>query len=127
MPTREKAKHISNCLVLAMLLEVNTSKPGNVTPTASFEGTRIEHFLASAVASTSSFEEAAQRGVAVSENKLNIREVGIGEIIKKCAVDITAWQTGGNTLLGTVLLLVPLAVAAGMTPTGENFSFNFPV
>jgi triphosphoribosyl-dephospho-CoA synthase len=125
MPNREKAKHISNCLELAMLLEVSTSKPGNVTPTASFEGTRIEHFLSSAVASASWFEEAAQRGIAVSEDKLSIREVGIGEIIKKCAVDIKAWQTGGNTLLGTIMLLIPIAVAAGVTPTGENFSFDF--
>ncbi len=125
MPNREKAKHISNCLELAMLLEVSASKPGNVTPTASFEGTRIEHFLASAVAAESSFEEAARRGTAVSENKLNISEVGIGKIIKECAVDINAWQKGGNTLLGIVMLFVPIAVAAGMTPTGENFSFDF--
>ncbi len=107
-----------------MLLEVSASKPGNVTPTASFEGTRIEHFLASAVAAESSFEEAARRGIAVSENKLNISKVGIGGIIKECAVDINAWQKGGNTLLGTVMLLVPVAVAAGMTQTEENFSFN---
>jgi triphosphoribosyl-dephospho-CoA synthase len=125
MPNREKAKHISNCLELAMLLEVSASKPGNVTPTASFEGTRIEHFLASAVASESSFEEAAHRGVTVSENKLNISEVGIGQIIKECAVDINSWQKGGNTLLGTVMLFLPIAVAAGMTPTEENFVFDF--
>ncbi len=125
MPNREKAKHISNCLELAMLLEVTASKPGNVTPTASFEDTRIEHFLASAVAAESSFEEAASRGIAVSEDKLNIRDVGIGQIIKDCAVDINSWQKGGNTLLGTVMLFVPIAVAAGMTPTEENFVSDF--
>jgi triphosphoribosyl-dephospho-CoA synthase len=125
MPNREKAKHISNCLELAMLLEVTAYKPGNVTPTASFEGTRIEHFLASAVAAESSFEEAARRGIAVSENKLSIRDVGMGQIIKECAADINAWQKGGNTLLGTMILFIPIVVAAGMTPTGENFVFNF--
>jgi len=125
MPNREKAKHISNCLELAMLLEVTASKPGNVTPTASFAGTRIEHFLASAVAAESSFEEAARRGIAVSENKLSISEVSIGRIIKDCAVDINEWQKGGNTLLGTIMLFVPLAVAGGMTPTGESFFFDF--
>jgi len=125
MYNREKAKHISNCLELAMLLEVTASKPGNVTPTASFEGTRLEHFLASAVAAESSFEEAARRGTAVSENKLNIRDVRLGGIIKECAAGINAWQKGGNTLLGTVMLFVPIAVAAGMTPTGENFVFDF--
>jgi triphosphoribosyl-dephospho-CoA synthase len=125
MSNREKATHISNCLELAMLLEVTASKPGNVTPTASFEGTRIEHFLASAVAAESSFEKVARRGIAVSDNKLSIRDVGMGQIIKECAVDINTWQKGGNTLLGTVLLFVPIAVAAGMTPTGENFVFDF--
>jgi triphosphoribosyl-dephospho-CoA synthase len=48
----------------------------------------------------------------------------MGQIIKECAADINAWQTGGNTLLGTVMLLVPIAVAAGMTPTEENFGFD---
>jgi len=125
MPNREKAKYVSNCLKLAMLLEVSASKPGNVTPTASFEGTRVEHFLASAVAASAGFEEAARRGIAVSENKLNISQVGIGGIIKDCAADINAWQKGGNTLLGTVMLFVPIAVAAGITLTGKNFSFDF--
>jgi triphosphoribosyl-dephospho-CoA synthase len=126
MPNREKANHISNCLELAMLLEVTAAKPGNVTPTTSFAGTRIEHFLASAVAAESWFEEAARRGIAVYENKLSVSDVGMGHLIKECAVDIDAWQKGGNTLLGTVMLFVPIAVAAGMTPTGDNFVFDFP-
>ena len=108
-----------------MLLEVIVSKPGNVTPTASFEGTRIEHFLASAVAAESSFEKAARGGISVSESKLCISDIGIGQIIKECAVDINTWQKGGNTLLGTVILFVPIAVAAGMTQTVGNFTFDF--
>ena len=126
MPNREKANHISKCLELAMLLEVTAAKPGNVTPTTSFAGTRIEHFLASAVAAESWFEEAARRGIAVYENKLSVSDVGMGHLIRECAVDIDAWQKGGNTLLGTVMLFVPIAVAAGMTPTGDNFVFDFP-
>jgi triphosphoribosyl-dephospho-CoA synthase len=126
MPDREKAKHISRCLELAMLLEVTAAKPGNVNLTAGFEGTRVEHFLASAVAAESSFEEAANRGIAVSEKRLSVNDVGMGQIIKECAADINAWQKGGNTLLGSVILLVPIAVAAGMTPTEENFGFAFP-
>jgi triphosphoribosyl-dephospho-CoA synthase len=125
MPDREKAKHISNCLELAMLLEVTAAKPGNVNLTAGFEGTRIEHFLASAVAAKSSFEEAARRGIAVQDKKLSVSDVCMGQIIKECAADINAWQKGGNTLLGSVMLLMPIAVAAGMTPTEENFGFDF--
>jgi len=125
MQSHKKTKHISNCLELATLLEVIISKPGNVALTANFEGTRIEHFLASAVAATSSFEKAAQRGVAVSKNKLKICEVGVGQMIKDCVADINTWQKGGNTLLGTVMLFVPIAVAAGMTPTEKAFTFDF--
>jgi triphosphoribosyl-dephospho-CoA synthase len=125
MPNSEKAKHISQCLELAMLLEVSANKPGNVNLTTGFEGTRVEHFLASAVAASGWFEEAASRGIAVHDGKLSVGDVGMGQIIKECAADINAWQTGGNTLLGTVMLLVPIAVAAGMTPTEENFGFDF--
>jgi triphosphoribosyl-dephospho-CoA synthase len=124
MPNREKAKHISNCLELAMLLEVSAAKPGNVNLTVGFEGTRVEHFLASAVAATASFEEAARRGIAVHDKKLSVKDVGMGQIMKRCAADINAWQKGGNTLLGTVILFVPIAVAAGMTPTEENFDLT---
>jgi triphosphoribosyl-dephospho-CoA synthase len=125
MPHCEKAKHISKCLELAILLEVSADKPGNVNFVVGFEDTRVEHFLASAVAAAPSFEEAANRGIAVSEKKLSVNDVGMGQIIKKCVADIKAWQKGGNTLLGTVILFVPIAVAAGMTPVKENFDFDF--
>jgi triphosphoribosyl-dephospho-CoA synthase len=126
MPHCEKAKHISKCIELAILLEVSADKPGNVNFVVGFEGTRVEHFLASAVASAPFFEEAANRGIAVSNHKLRISDVGIGQIIKKCVADINAWQKGGNTLLGTVILFAPLAVAAGMAPTKGNFAFEIP-
>jgi len=120
-----KAQHISKCLQLAILLEVSADKPGNVNFVVGFEGTRVEHFLSSAVAAAPSFEKAAERGIAVGEKELRIADVGMGEIIKECAVDIDAWQRGGNTLIGTVMLFVPIAVAAGLTPTKRNFEFDF--
>lgn len=126
MPTPEKATHISQCLELAILLEVSTNKPGNVNFMVGFEGTRIEHFLSSAVAAAPSFEKAAHRGIAVSNKKMSIGDVGIGEIIRNCAIDISSWQKGGNTLLGTVMLLVPIAVAAGLTSAKESFAFDIP-
>jgi triphosphoribosyl-dephospho-CoA synthase len=122
----EKAKHISKCLELAVLFEVSAEKPGNVNFVVGFEGTRVEHFLASAVASAPFFEEAANRGIAVSNHKLRVSDVGIGQIIKECVANINAWQKGGNTLLGTVILFAPIAVAAGMTPAKGNFAFEIP-
>ena len=121
----EKAQHISQCLELAILLEVSANKPGNVNFVVGFEGTRVEHFLASAVAATPSLREAAKRGIAAANRELRIREVGVGKLIRDCVTEINAWQTGGNTLLGTIILFVPLAVAAGMTQTTENDEFEF--
>jgi triphosphoribosyl-dephospho-CoA synthase len=127
MSNQEKAQHISECLQLAMLLEVSAEKPGNVNFTTGFEETRCEHFLASAIAAGSSFQEAAYRGASVAENKLGISEVGLGQLIKTCAADVNAWQRGGNTILGTLMLFAPIAVAAGMTPTNKNYLFDFSV
>ena len=120
----EKAQHISQCLELAILLEVSANKPGNVNFVVGFEGTRVEHFLASAIAAAPSLREAANRGIAVANREFRIREVGVGQLIRDCVTEINAWQTGGNTLLGTTILFVPLAVAAGMTPTTGNYEFE---
>ena len=121
----EKAQYISRCLELAILLEVSADKPGNVNFVVGFEGTRCEHFLASAVAAGPSFQEAAYRGISVSEKKLSLSEVGLGELIKAGIKEISVWQKGGNTLLGAIMLFEPIAVAAGMTPTQDGYKFDF--
>jgi triphosphoribosyl-dephospho-CoA synthase len=125
MSNQKKASHISKCLQLAILLEVSSEKPGNVNLNTSFEGTTCQHFLASAVAAGPTFKEAAQRGAKVAENKLGVSKVGLGNLIKTCVSDVKAWQRGGNTILGTIMLFVPIAVAAGMTPDGKKFSLDF--
>jgi triphosphoribosyl-dephospho-CoA synthase len=120
MPNCEKARHISRCLQLAILFEISANKPGNVNFVVGFEGTRVEHFLASAVAAAPPFEVAARRGLTVRDDRLKIGEVGVGQLIKDCVTDIDNWQTGGNTLLGTAILFMPIAVAAGITPMESN-------
>ena len=111
---------------MAILFEVSADKPGNVNLIVGFEGTRYQHFLASAVAAAPSFEWAAERGLAVSRREIHINDVGLGQIIKDCVANIDAWQQGGNTLLGTIILLLPIAVAAGVTPTKEGYIFEIP-
>jgi triphosphoribosyl-dephospho-CoA synthase len=111
----EKAGFISRCLELAILLEVSAyPKPGNVHRTADFLETRYEHFLASAVAISPSFKRAAEEGIRVSEGKITPSEVGIGSIIKDAVDRMGQCQVGGNTLLGAIILLMPIAVGAGM-------------
>jgi triphosphoribosyl-dephospho-CoA synthase len=124
MPHFDKAKHVSKCLESAILFEVSANKPGNVNFVVGFEGTRVEHFLASAVAASASFEKAAKRGITVQTGELEISQAGMGELMRDCVSDIEAWQTGGNTLLGTVMLFIPMAVAAGMTTMNEKGEFD---
>jgi len=122
----DKAKHIAKCLELAILFEVSADKPGNVNLITGFEGTRYEHFLASAIATAPFFEVAAEKGVAVSQGEIRIADIGLGQIILDCVKSINVWQKGGNTLLGTVILLSPIAAAAGMTSImrGNIFEIN---
>jgi triphosphoribosyl-dephospho-CoA synthase len=115
-----KARHVSQCLELALLLESSAEKPGNVNRTAAFQSTRYEHFLASAVALSSSFERAAELGDAVARGETQVSSVGIGRIMKEGIASINSWQHGGNTLLGSAILLSPLAVAGGMALMKEG-------
>jgi triphosphoribosyl-dephospho-CoA synthase len=115
----EKADRISRCLELAILLEVSGyPKPGNVHRTADFPETRYEHFLASAVAVAPSFRKAAKQGIRVSEEMIVPSEVGIGNIIRDAVDRMRRSQSGGNTLLGAIILLAPIAAAAGMVSNG---------
>jgi triphosphoribosyl-dephospho-CoA synthase len=111
-------------LELAILLEASAHKPGNVSLVTNFENTRFEHFLASAVAATPSFELAAERGNDVATGKSTLTKIGLGQLIRNCAAEVDAWQHGGNTLLGTIILLLPIAAAAGMTSVGKDFDIR---
>jgi triphosphoribosyl-dephospho-CoA synthase len=112
----ENADYISRCLELAILYEVSGyPKPGNVHRTADFPETTFEHFLASAIAIAPSFRKAAEQGISVLEGEIDPSDVEIGSIIKDAVDRMLVSQTGGNTLLGAIILLAPIAVAAGMT------------
>ncbi len=120
----DKPNHIAKCLELAILFEVSTDKPGNVNLIVGFEGTRYEHFLASAVATVPHFEKAARKGVAISQGEITFFDAELGRIIRDCTADVNEWQRGGNTLLGTIILLSPMATAAGVTQTAEECVFE---
>jgi len=81
--------------------------------------------LASAVAAGPDFQKAAYLGASVADKRLEACKIGMGKLIKDCAIDVDAWQKGGNTIIGTVILFVPIAVAAGITTTKEDYFFDF--
>lgn len=112
----EIPEHVSKCLHLAILLEVSAyPKPGNVHRTADFAETRYEHFLASAVAVSPHFRLAAQRGIDASQKKIPLSQINVGETIKEAVLDVATWQRDKNTLLGSIILLSPMATAASLT------------
>jgi triphosphoribosyl-dephospho-CoA synthase len=122
---KEIHQHVSKCLQLALLLEVSAyPKPGNVHRTADFKGTRYEHFLASAVALAPHFMGCAESGMAVCSGTLRLEEIEVGKAIKEAVRDVALWQHGGNTVLGSTILLMPMAVAAGITFAEGKFSVN---
>jgi triphosphoribosyl-dephospho-CoA synthase len=91
---------------LALLLEVSAyPKPGNVDRTHDFADTIYEHFLASSVALYPVFRDAAVQGRSTG--------TGLGRLVKRGVIESRAWQRGGNTHFGALLLLVPLTMAAG--------------
>ena len=93
------ADEIAWAAQIACLLEVNAGKPGNVTKLQDFPDCCFEDFLASAVAIGPAFLEATHKPVGVT-------------ILR--AVRDTHRLVDTNTNLGMVLLLAPLAKAAGM-------------
>jgi triphosphoribosyl-dephospho-CoA synthase len=108
-----------------MLFEVSAyPKPGNVHRTRDYPDTRFEHFLASAVACRGSFEIAAEKGSLIGKGELRPGSALVGSIIRDAAVNAIHSQRGGNTSLGTVTLLVPLAVAAGMEFSRNHISLH---
>jgi triphosphoribosyl-dephospho-CoA synthase len=82
----------------ACILEVCAPKPGNVNRRRDFPDASFEDFLLSAIAIGPAFENAVQWGV--------------GKIIYQAVMD-TRCLVRSNTNLGMILLLAPLAKAAG--------------
>jgi len=116
---------IAGCLQLAMLLEVSAyPKPGNIHRAADFEETRYEHFLASAIGVGPHFREAARRGVLLGSDRIHGNDVGIGAVTRDAVLDVAKWQHGGNTSLGSIILLMPIAVAAGSVSRKGMFTID---
>ncbi|MDI3503044.1 MAG: triphosphoribosyl-dephospho-CoA synthase [Archaeoglobi archaeon] len=87
--------------VLSMLLEVSANpKPGNVDREHDFEDTRYEHFITSAASCYPVFLEMVGK-----------RE-GLGMWIRKLVGASRSLRGGGNTHLGTFIIMSPLVMSA---------------
>jgi len=118
-------EYVSGCSQLAILLESSAyPKPGNVHRTADFEDTKYEHFLASSIAVGQAMREATKQGMLVASGDIDYKQIEIGRIIYEATSSMMQWQHGGNTILGSILLLVPISAAAGLTWSKTSKSVN---
>ncbi len=94
---------------LACLLDLAAPKPGNVHRGADFEDVGFAQFATSAVALAGPIDAAASGAL------------GLGQAVEAAVAASRAW-TGTNTHLGTILLLVPLAMAPRDKPWSAGLS-----
>jgi triphosphoribosyl-dephospho-CoA synthase len=88
---------ISQAIGMATILEASAPKLGNVHPSASFDDMHFGHFVASAYAVATVFED--------------VDRLTVGQLVL-ASVQATRHRVSCNTNLGTILLLAPLAKAA---------------
>ncbi len=105
---------------LSILLEVSSPKPGNVSRLRRFSDTGYRHFLASASLASRGLHIAASRGQELAEGHISPEDVKIGSIIYECSRDVFSGLNQRNTIFGTVLLYVPLVIAAGANIVGSK-------
>ncbi|MDD3974913.1 MAG: triphosphoribosyl-dephospho-CoA synthase [Methanothrix soehngenii] len=93
---------MAQCAVLAMLFELSSSpKPGNVDRCHDFSDIRFHHFLTSAVSAYPVFRKAASS------------EGSPGSLILEGVAAWGDWNLRSNTHFGSLVLLIPLVLAAG--------------
>jgi triphosphoribosyl-dephospho-CoA synthase len=105
---------------LSILLEASSPKPGNVNRYFGFSDTDYRHFLASASLIARGLHMSASRGVALAEGSLSSSEINIGELIQLSAQETFTGINKRNTILGSILLYIPLVVASAAAVTQDG-------
>jgi triphosphoribosyl-dephospho-CoA synthase len=100
---------------LSILLEASSPKPGNVNRQMGFSDTDYRHFLASASLMSRSLHLSAERGISLIDGNVQPSEIRLGELILHSASDTFTGINRRNTILGTILLYVPLVVSCAAT------------
>ncbi|MCL2141635.1 MAG: triphosphoribosyl-dephospho-CoA synthase [Methanimicrococcus sp.] len=110
--TTANEEKIAMFAATAMSLEVSSyPKPGNVHRLKDFKETTFEHFLISALSAISVFLKAPH-----SDSKTN----DFGSLFYEAVLKSQCFQSGGNTHFGTLILLLPLSMAAGLVFNDEK-------
>ncbi|MEL9940573.1 MAG: triphosphoribosyl-dephospho-CoA synthase [Ignisphaera sp.] len=109
----DRARLVAHLIASAIILEVAAyPKPGNVHRARDFSDTRFEDFLITGVVGHHYISKAVARGCKIARDGKRIR-VLVGDLIEGIMRDYKHVSGGGNTCLGSSLLLLPMAVASG--------------
>ncbi len=99
-------------LAMGIALEVlGYPKPGNVHRLRDFSDTTLEDFVVTSLVGVAHLYRAARRGAKIARGEKP--RVFLGDAILGMVSEARAASGGGNTCLGTALLLPPLAAALG--------------
>jgi len=97
-----------------VVLEVATHpKPGNVHRFRDFPDTRFEDFLLTGLVFVGLIRRSILRGVRISKKGPPQGKPVIGDLIYSAVAESKTIHGGGNTCLGTALLLMPLGLSLG--------------
>ena len=100
---------VAQCAQLAMLLELSSSpKPGNVDRCHDFSEINFSDFLVSAVSAYPVFRQAAQN------------QARVGSLILQGVQAWGKWKLQSNTHFGSLVLMIPIALAAGQAAVHEQ-------
>ncbi|KXB03524.1 hypothetical protein AKJ48_03815 [candidate division MSBL1 archaeon SCGC-AAA261O19] len=94
-------------------------KPGNVHRYSNLKEETFGQFITGAIVIGPSLRKAVEKGFNAGEEKLEVSNIQVGDMIKE-GVSATRTWARENTNLGTLLLLTPLAAAGGMTIAKET-------
>lgn len=103
--------------MLACTLEVLAYKPGNVNLVSGLKNTTLDDFLLSIYALHDSFLAIHAQAIEFSQEKISYNDINLGKWIYEAIKKINDVQGGGNTHLGTILLLFPLIFAYSLNKT----------
>lgn len=100
-------------LALGLALEVSAfPKPGNIHRFRDFEDTIYEDFIVAALVSVEPLYRGIKRGFKYGYN-LNKLNIIYGDIVFETVKMSKTVSGGGNTCLGSILLLSPISIAVG--------------
>jgi triphosphoribosyl-dephospho-CoA synthase len=112
----ESLDDLLRCINLSSLLELSGwPKPGNVHRTKNFKSTSFEHFLAGISAIQPNLRVLCEKVYnSIDNDKQSFSSIELGVFFKEAVIEMMKWQTGGNVILGHILILAPLLSAASI-------------